>query len=97
MEKQVEDAAPEVAKVLAEVPKSPRMPRSKPTPTKEIMKDKKGKQPAIPVCVSPRRNPTKPTAQKKGKAINLEAEEEDIKDIPISDEDVGLEIGEVEA
>ncbi len=60
------------------------------------MKDKKGKQLAIPVRASPRRNPQKPTAQEKGKAINLEAEEEDIEDIPMDDEDVGVEVEEVE-
>ena len=57
-----------VAKVLAEVPKSMRISWLKPTPTKEIGKDKKGK------------------------SINLEAEEEDIKDIPMDDEDVGVEV-----
>ena len=57
------DAAVDV-EVLAEVPKSPWTPRPKPTPTKESVKDKKGKQPEIPMCASPRRNPPKdkPTA-----------------------------------
>lgn len=90
-------ASPEVAEVLAEVPKSPRTPRLKPTPTKETMKEKKGKQPAIPMHASPRRKPPKPTTQEKGKAINLEAEEEDIEDIPMDDEDVGVETEEIEA
>ena len=40
---EAKEATPKVAKVLAEVPKSPRMLRLKPTPTKETMKDKKGK------------------------------------------------------
>ena len=62
MELEVEVAAPEVAKVLAEAPKSPRTPRPKPIPTKETVKDKKGKKPTIPVSASPRRNPPKPTA-----------------------------------
>ena len=46
------------------------------TLTKESAKDKNGKQLAIPVRASPRRNPLKdkPTAQEKGKAINLEPE-----------------------
>lgn len=52
-----EGIAPEVAEVLAKVPKSPRMPRPKPTPTKESAKDKKDKQVAIPVRMLPRRNP----------------------------------------
>ena len=43
MEREAEVASPKVAEVLAEVPKSPRMPRPKPTPTKEAGKDKKGK------------------------------------------------------
>ena len=85
-----EVAAPEVVEVLAEVPKSLRMLRLKPTPTKETMKDKKAKQPAISVHTSPRQNPTNPTVQEKGKAINLEREEEDIEDIPMDDEDVGV-------
>lgn len=41
--REAEGVAPEVAKVLAEVPKSPQTPRLKPTPTKESVKDKKGK------------------------------------------------------
>jgi len=62
-----------VAKVLAEVPKSPWTPRPIPTTTKESVKDKKRKQVAIPVCATPRRSPLKdkPTAQENGKAINL--------------------------
>ena len=83
MEREAKVVTPEVAEVLAEVPKSLRMLRSKPTPTKETMKDKKGKQPTIQVHVLPRRNPPNPTAQEKGKAINLEGEEDDIEDIPI--------------
>jgi len=38
-----EVAAPKVAEILAEVLKSPRMLIQNPTPTKETMKDKKGK------------------------------------------------------
>jgi len=48
------------------------------------------------VRASPRRNLPKPTTQAKGKAINLEPEEEDIEDIPMDDEDVGVEVEEVE-
>ena len=95
--REVEGATLEVTEVLAEVPKSPWTPRSKLTPTKESEKDKKGKQPAIPVHASSRRNPPKPTAQEKGKAINLELEEEDIEDNPMDNEDVGAEVEEVEA
>jgi len=40
---EAEEASPEVSEVLADVPKPPRTPRPKPTPTKESMKDKKGK------------------------------------------------------
>jgi len=47
--------------------------------------------------VSPRRNPPKSTTKDNGKAINLEDEEKDIKDIHMDDEDVGMEIEEVEA
>lgn len=54
---EAEEAALEVSEVLAEVAKSPRMPRPKLTPTKDSMNNKKGKQPTIPVCASPRRNP----------------------------------------
>jgi len=61
------------------------------------MKDKKGKNPAILVHASPRRNPPNPTAQEKGKAINLEPEEEDIQDILIDNEDLGAKVEEVEA
>ena len=43
MEMEAEEVASKVAKVLAEVPKSPRMSRPKPTPTKEIVRDKTGK------------------------------------------------------
>lgn len=76
-------------------PKSLRIPRPKLTPTKETTKDKKGKKPVIPVCTSPRRNPPKPTTQEKRKVINLEPEEEDIEDIPMEDEDVGVDVEEV--
>ena len=41
--REVEGAAPKGVEVLIEVPKSPQMPRLKPTPTKESLKDKKGK------------------------------------------------------
>lgn len=74
--REAEEVAPKVVKVLAEVPKSPRMSRPKPTPTKDSVKDKKGKQPTIPVRTSPRRNPPKPTAQDEVKSINLESKEE---------------------
>ena len=95
---EAEGVAPEVSEVLSEVPKSPRMPRPKPTPTKESVKDKKGKQVVTPVRMSPRRNPPKdkPTAQEKGKTINLEPEEEEIEEIPMDDEDLGVEVEEVE-
>lgn len=59
---EAKEVAPEVVEVLTEVPKSPRMSRPKPTPTKETMKDKKEKQPAILVRTLPRRNPLKPIA-----------------------------------
>lgn len=96
---EIEEVAPEVVEVLAEVPKSPQMLRPKLTPTKDSMKDKKGKQPAISVCASLRRNPPKdkPTAQEKGKSINLESEEEEIEDILMDDEDLGIDVEEVEA
>jgi len=58
---EAEVAAPEVAKLLAEVPKSSRTLRLKPTPTKVTVKDKKGKKPTIPVHVTPRRNRPNPT------------------------------------
>ena len=48
----------------------------------------------IPVCVSPR-NPlrTKLTLEEKGKAINLEAnEEEDFEEILVEEEDVEMEV-----
>ena len=86
-----------MAEVLAKVPKSSRTSIPNPNPTKEVVNDKNGKQPAIPVHASPRRNSQKPTAQKKGKDINLEPEEEDIEDIPMDDEDVGMEVEEAEA
>jgi len=97
MEREAKIIALEVAEVLAEVPKSLRMLRPKSTPTKEIVKYKKGKQLAIPMRASPRRNPPKPTAHKKDKAINLGPEEEYIEDILMDDEDVGMEVEEVEA
>jgi len=61
---EVERAAPEVAEVLAEVPKSPQRPRPKPTLTKEGLNDKKGKEVMTLMRASPRRNPQKdkPTA-----------------------------------
>lgn len=95
---EVEEATLEVSEVLAEVPKSPRTPRLTPTPTKESEKDKKGKQRAIPVRASPRRNPLKdkPTTQEKGKAINMDSEEEEIKDILMDDEEAGIDVEEVE-
>jgi len=92
MEIEAEVATLEVLEVLAEVPKSSRMPRQKPTPIRETMKDKKGKQSAIPVRASSRRNPPKSTTQEKGKAINLELEAEDIEDILMDNEDVGAEV-----
>lgn len=47
---------------------------------------------------SPRRNPQKdkPTTQENGKTINLEPEEEEIEDISMDDEDLGVEVEEVE-
>ena len=48
------------------------------------------------MCALPRRNPPNPTTQEKGKVINLESEEEDIEDIPMDDEDLGVEVEEVE-
>ncbi len=62
IEMEAEEVALEAAEVLVEVPKTPRTPRPKLTPTKESTRDKKCKQPAIPVRASPRRNPPKPTA-----------------------------------
>ncbi len=97
MEIKAEVVAPEVTEVLAEVPKSSITSRRKLIQTKETVKDKKGKQPAILVHASPRRNPPKPTAQEKCKAINLEPKEEDIEDILMDDEDVGADVEEVEA
>lgn len=61
VEREAEVATLEVVEVLAEVPKSTRTLRPKPTPTKETVKGKKGKQLAILVYTSPRRNPPKPT------------------------------------
>lgn len=42
---------------------------------------------------SPRKHPLKdkPTAQEKGKTINLEMKEDEIEDIPMDDEDVRVE------
>ena len=96
--REVEGVVPEVSKVLVEVRKSPWMPRPKLTQTKESEKDKKGKQAVIPVCTSPRANPSKdkPTAQDKGKAINLELEEEEIEDISMDDEWLSMEMEDVE-
>lgn len=54
---EVEEAALEVAEVLTEVPKSPRMLRPKLTPTKES--EKKRRQPTIPMRASLRRSPPK--------------------------------------
>jgi len=67
-------------------------------PQKENAEDKKGKHTAILVCMSPRRNPQngKPIAQEKGKTINLELEEEEIEDIPMDDEDLGVEVEDIE-
>jgi len=39
------------------------------------------------VCIT-KEKPTKPTVQEKGKAINLEVEEEGIEDIPLDDKDI---------
>jgi len=96
--KEAKGIAPEVAEVLAEVPRSPQIPRLKTNSTKESVKDKKGKQAAILVHGSPRRNPQKdkPTAQEKGKTINLEPREGEIEDILMDDEDFGVEVEEVE-
>ena len=76
---EVDGAAPEVAEVLVEVPKSPWMPRPKLTLTKQSAKDKKDKQAVIPVHASSRRNPPKE------KTINLELEEEEIENNPMDD------------
>ena len=43
IEMEAKEVAPEVVEVLVEVPKSPRMTIPKPTPTKESVKNKKGK------------------------------------------------------
>ena len=89
-----EVAATEVAEVLVEVPKYTRMPRLKPTPTKETMKDKKGK---VAYYTSERIAKTKPTkAHCPGERQGYKPKE-DIEDIPMDDEDVGVEIEEVEA
>lgn len=95
---EADGASPEVAEVLPEVLKAPWKFRPKPTPTKESVKDKKGKQAAILVCMFPRRNmpKDKPTAQENGKTINLEMEEEEIYDIPMDDEDLGVEVEDIE-
>jgi len=73
--------APESVGIIVEVPKSPR-----------TLRPKKDKQVMIPVCVSPR-NPqrTKLTLQENGKAINLEADEEESEEILVDEED--LEMG----
>jgi len=97
VEMETEVVAPKVVEVLAEVPKSSRTLRLKPTLTKETTKDKKGIWLAIPVRASPRRNPPKPTTQEKGKAINLEPKGENIEDVPMDNEDVGVEVEEIEA
>jgi len=89
---EAEEVALEVVEVLVEVPKSLRMPRTKLTQTKESAKYKKGKKLAISVCASSRRNPLKPTTQEKGKAINLEPEEEEIEDILMDDEALGVDM-----
>lgn len=95
---EAEGVSPEVTKVLTDVPKSSWTPRSKLNPTKESAKDKRGMQAVILVCTSPRRNPPKdkPIAQEKGKAINLELEEEEIEYILMDDEDLGVEVEEFE-
>jgi len=49
------------------------------------------------VCTSLRRKPLKPTIQEKGKAINLEPKEEEMEDIPLDEEEVGIDVEEVEA
>lgn len=47
---------------------------------------------------SPKKHPymDKPTTQEKGKLINLQPEEEEIEDIPMDDEDVGVEMEDIE-
>ena len=74
----------ESARIVAKIPKSPRTPRPK-----------KDKQAMVPMCVSPR-NPlrTKLTMEEKGKAINLEAdEEEEFEEILVEEEeDVEMEV-----
>lgn len=96
VEMEAEEANPEVVEVLAEVPKSLRTSRPNLTPSKENIKVKKCKQPTILVCASQKRNPLKPTAHEKGKAISLEPKDEDIEDIPMDDEDVGVEVEDIE-
>jgi len=93
---EAEVVALEITEMLAEVPKSLQSPRPKLTPTKETVKDKKGKKPATSVHASLRRNPLKPTSQEKGKVIKLDLEEEDIEDIRMDNEDVGVDVEEVE-
>lgn len=64
--------------VPADVPKSPRSPRARPTLKREGPKMKKDKQKATqPVCESPRKHQKKqkPTTQEKGKVVNLEFDE----------------------
>lgn len=74
--------APKSFEVIVEVPKSPR--KLRPNSDKQAM---------ILVCVSPR-NPqrTRLTLQENGKAINLEADEEESKNILVDEEDVEMEV-----
>jgi len=62
-----EVAASKVVEVLVEVHKSPRMSRSKPTPTKETTKDKKGKYPTLPVHTLPRQTHQSPFPRRKAR------------------------------
>ena len=76
--------APEDSRIMVEIPKSPRTPRPK-----------KDKHVMVPVCVSPRKLLcTKLTMEEKGKAVNIETDEEkeDVEDlVSEEDKDEGME------
>jgi len=74
--------APESTIAIVEVPKSPR-----------TLRPKKDKKAMILVRVSPR-NPlrTKLTLQEKGKVINMEADEEESREILVEEQDVEMEV-----
>lgn len=75
--------APESVGIVAKIPKSQRTPRPK-----------KDKQAMVPVHISHRNSlRTKLTMEEKGKAINLEAdEEEEFEEILVEEEDVEMEV-----